>query len=166
MQRRRKTAATLPAIETLRPHRRSNGFTLPELVVVITILGILAAFAVTKYVTLDSSARISTVRGLAGTVMTAASLARGMSMATGNPATIIMEGNTVTLLYNYPDATATGIGTAVNYSPTDFSFTPSSDGVQPASWQKIGAPGVCAVFYSPPPSAGATPVISTALLNC
>jgi len=153
-------------VETFRPRRQCSGFTLAELVVVITILGILAAFAVSKYISLDSTARISSVKALAGSVMTAASLARGMSMATGNSSTVTMDGNTVTLLYSYPDATATGIGAAVNYSPADFSFTPTPDGGQPAAWQKIGAPGVCAVFYSPPPSAGATPVITTALSDC
>ncbi len=53
---------------------------------VITILGILAAFAVPKFVALDSQARTATISGLAGSVKSAASLARSLAMATGNPA--------------------------------------------------------------------------------
>ena len=98
--------------------KRSNiGFTLIELVVVITILGILAAFAVPKFIALDTQARIATINGLAGSVKSAASLARGLAMATGNPTTVPMEGATgagVTLTNNYPDGTATGIANAVN----------------------------------------------------
>jgi len=45
-----------------------SGFTLIELVVVITILGILAAFAVPKFIALDSQARTTVVNGLGGTV--------------------------------------------------------------------------------------------------
>ena len=55
-----------------------SGFTLIELVVVITILGILAAFAVPKFVALDSQARTATISGLAGSVKSAASLARSL----------------------------------------------------------------------------------------
>ena len=53
---------------------KTRGFTLIELVVVITILGILAAFAIPKFIALDSQARIATVNGLVGTVKSAAAL--------------------------------------------------------------------------------------------
>ena len=55
---------------------QSRGFTLIELVVVITILGILAAFAIPKFIALDTQARVATINGLAGSVKSAAALAR------------------------------------------------------------------------------------------
>ena len=76
-----------------------NGFTLIELVVVITILGILAAFAVPKFIALDGQARVATVNGLGGTVKSAAALARALDMATaaGTTGPVTMEGSSVAL---------------------------------------------------------------------
>lgn len=132
---------------------KSSGFTLIELVVVITILGILAAFAVPKFIALDSQARIATINGLAGSVKSAAALARGLSMATSNTTSVVMEGATVTLSNNYPDATSTGIANAVNANTAtggDFSFT-AGTGTGAAVWTKNGAPtpSGCEVSYTP-----------------
>jgi MSHA pilin protein MshA len=150
---------------------KSRGFTLIELVVVITILGILAAFAVPKFIALDSQARIATISGLAGSVKSAAALARGMSMATSNTVSVTMEGSTVTLLNNYPDATATGIALAVNANTTavtgDFAFT-AGTAVKPATWTKNGAsaPANCVVSYLPATAAGAPPVVAVTTTGC
>jgi MSHA pilin protein MshA len=143
---------------------QSDGFTLIELVVVITILGILAAFAVPKFIALDSQARVATVNGLAGSVKSAASLARSMSMATSNTVSVVMEGATVTLLNNYPDSSASGIPLAVNTSASDFTYTPGA-GAGAGTWAKVGAPGTCTVSYTPA-AAGSTPTISTTTTGC
>ena len=146
------------------------GFTLIELVVVITILGILAAFAVPKFVALDQQARISTVNGLAGSVKSAASLARGMSMAIGgSPATIPMEGANVTMSNNYPDGTATGIAAAVNANigaGGDFTFTASAGGGA-AIFSRNGAadPTNCVVNYAPA-TPGLPPTVAVVTTGC
>jgi len=149
---------------------RQRGFTLIELVVVITILGILAAFAVPKFITLDTTARAATINGLAGSVKSAASLARGMSMASQNATSVTMEGATVNLANNYPDATLNGIAAAVNVNTAsggDFTFTAGSSTVA-ATWTKNGAPTAtsCEVTYLPAASAGATPTISAVTSGC
>jgi MSHA pilin protein MshA len=146
---------------------KARGFTLIELVVVITILGILAAFAIPKFIALDSQARIATVNGLVGTAKSAAALARSLGMATGNPAIVIMEGSPVTMLNNYPDSILIGIPNAVNVSATDFTYVPGAAGTA-GVWTRVGAPtpAFCTVSYTPATVAGLPPVVLAATAGC
>lgn len=149
---------------------KMSGFTLIELVVVITILGILAAFAVPKFIALDSQARVATVNGLAGTVKSAAALARGLDMATsaGLTGPVTMEGSQVTLVNSYPDSTQAGIGSAINasFSTGDFTFTSNGAGTT-AVWTKVGAgtPTTCSVTYAAA-AVNATPTVTVATAGC
>ncbi len=96
--------------------KNEKGFTLIELVVVIVILGILAAVAVPKFVDMQSDARKSSLRGLVGAVRSATALAHAQALVQGKTAasgdTVTMEGSSIDLAYGYPDRT--GIGNAVN----------------------------------------------------
>jgi MSHA pilin protein MshA len=90
-----------------RPNQR--GFTLIELVVVIVILGILAAFAVPKFMGLEDQARVAAVNAMGGSLQSAASMAHGVAEATGQTGatgTITVDGATVNLAYGYPTAAA------------------------------------------------------------
>ena len=107
-----------------------KGFTLIELVVVIVILGILAAVAVPKFVDMQSDARQSALEGLYGSVSSAISLAHAQGLVkgqTGPTGAVDMEGDTIDLVYGYPAVGTTGtngtsIEDTVNLS-ADFTYS-------------------------------------------
>src|SRR5258706_9982128 len=78
---------------------QQQGLTLLELVVVIVILGILAATAIPKHVTYTTEARIASLNGLAGAIRSAVTLVQSRYVATGNTAATtvtLADGTSVT----------------------------------------------------------------------
>lgn len=86
--------------------RHISGFTMIELVLVITILGVIAAFAVPRFADLRSSARDAALDGMVGGMRSAAALAHSVSLTQGLAASdpIQMEGQAITMVGAYPDA--------------------------------------------------------------
>ncbi len=95
---------------------KQSGFTLVELVIVIVILGLLAATALPRFIDVTADARRASVQGVAGGLASAASLAKAQWLVTGSTAStsITMDGVAVAVnLSGYPQASAGGIEAAM-----------------------------------------------------
>lgn len=128
---------------------KQQGFTLIELVMVIVILGILAATALPKFVNLGKQARVSSVTGLSGAVNSASAIAQATYMANNNSTatTITTSDNTsVTVAASTGIPTAAGIQAMVKTGSADYAISSTSTDV---TWSISTAPtpSTCQVDY-------------------
>jgi len=155
------------------------GFTLIELVVVIVILGILAATAAPKFIDLTADAKKATMEGLLGSINSAVSLAHSKALVageTGADTTIDIGGVIYAMDNGYPDSAGAGTkdGSSVanklgvqgflDITASEFSITEGATTTFQHADATVGAN--CQISYTNAVNANTAPVIDTDFTNC
>ncbi|HYD78413.1 MAG TPA: type II secretion system protein [Paucimonas sp.] len=156
--------------------KRQVGFTLIELVIVVTILGLLAGFALPKFASLQADARLAKMTSAMGSVKSAAAMAHAALLTrgfdanfTGTPSpAIVVEGTTVVYTNGYPDAASIVAlaGLSADYVTTG--LTAPRIAAPDSSHTGATAASDCTIGYAAPAAANTQPTytMNATVSNC
>jgi MSHA pilin protein MshA len=139
-------------------NKQQGGFTMIELIMVIVILGILAAFALPRFADFSGDARTSTVNGVAGSLRSASAIAHAAQLAAGSTpnASVTLEGTTITMVGGYPTADEAGIVAAAQVDGIAITGGAAAAG-SIITFTPNGGGNTCQVTYTAASPAGTDP---------
>ena len=150
---------------------RPSGFTLMELVVVISIIAILAAVALPRLIEAQRDARVAKAKAIYGSLRSAASLARarceldlanapapGKVSCGDTPPVVEMDGHPVRIVNHYPAAAADGIDVAADLNL-------AADGLSASNGTDVNSLGISVAARTYTVSGGSTPQCSVTYLE-
>lgn len=145
---------------------RHSGFTLIELVIVIVILGILAAAALPRFSDLAGDARTSTVNGIAGALRSASAIAHATQLAKSysQGQGVTVEGISINMSNGYPNAiTSTASIASMLTDITGFNVSANTSSLM---FIVSGRTGTCAAEYNNAPNSSTAATVSVTTTGC
>ncbi|QLE97479.1 prepilin-type N-terminal cleavage/methylation domain-containing protein [Neptunomonas phycophila] len=165
-----------------------SGFTIIELVVVIVLLGVLAATALPRFIDISTDAQKAVLQSMGGSILSAANLVHAKAVIQGisnEPLTTIdLDGDgvdDVEIRYGYPSASrnnglskimggdfSTGWTWSTTYGDTRFWLTTAKLGGRSGVYvnQTAVLNSGCYILYDPATTQGGSPAVSYVTTNC